>query len=157
MSEGELKIRRLSLETATEALQRLLEFNEIDYEDEDGVTEHTEDGESIDVGAELRSNHRKLIKAIQKGRLVVNDDGHRVTCTQHLKIADKLTGPFEWGVISGRTGRLAAKTNIKATDFDGQVLCLIASMTGRELKEVYSLEGPDYTLAKALGMLFFVA
>jgi hypothetical protein len=159
MSDVDVQVRprKLSLETATDELQKLLDFNEIDYDEEDGNVEEI-DGEDVDIGSALKSNHPKLIKAIRKGRLVINaSDSGRVTCTQHLKLQDVVSGPLEWGTLSGKSGRLAAKSKIEATDFDGQVKCLAASMTKRDLREIYALEGADYTLAKALGMLFFVA
>ena len=153
----EIRVHKLSMDTATDELQKLLDFNEIDYDDEDGNVEEV-DGEEVDIGAALRSNHRKLIKAIKKGRLVINESSvGRVTCTQTLKISEHVSGALEWGVLTGKSGRLAAKSKIKHDDFDGQIMCLVASMTKRDLREIYALEGADYTLAKALGMLFFVA
>ena len=59
--------------------------------------------------------------------------------------------------MTGATGMIAGKNKVAVDDFHGQILCVVSGMTGHVLSEIIGLKGKDIILAKALGLLFFVA
>ena len=147
--------REFSSEVAEDHLKNLLDFYDIDYEDSDDIEV---DSEILDVGAELKKQHGKLIRAIMKGRveIVERDDG-AVEVLQHLDRPSDCVTPLVYHEMTGAVGMVASKKKVAFDDFHKQILCTVAGLTQQELKDVLTLKGRDHTLMKALGLLFFAA
>jgi len=143
---------KLSKETATEQLEILLDYYDID--DSDFI-----DDETGEVSPAVASIKRKLIKALSKGRLELEfDDNGQFTgyVFQHLEgTYKKLESPVKYKKLGG-AAKVATKEAGENNKY-GKVYALMGSLCGFGSAAMIKLDGPDSLAMENLGLLFLLA
>ena len=140
----------LSKEAATEQVQLLLDYYDIDFntdfEDEDG----SEDSKR----AALRA-HRQLVKDTMKGHLDFHEDEKGgLLVTQILK-HPLSTGDVERITYHPVTGRAkTAMRSASSNDLHGKMYAFLGGLSKQGKVVIESLQGTDLKTAEALGLLF---
>ncbi len=135
MSDSTNKPKLISEKVATEQMQILYDYYDIDIEEATG-----------DPKTALQNAHQRLINAIRKGRLAIEDkDGLKVT--QIVRGGDTL----EYKVVSG-----GAKLAMKAADSENhrRMYQMLAYLVGLTCSDIAKLTGFDLSVAECLGLLF---
>lgn len=147
MSEVE-KQTIISQENAEAQMESLFDYYDIDLEDYEGLSiKGTNTRKALEV------SKRKLIKAIKKGRLEINEDEDGFSITQTLKGKYKTLSEIRYKPISGR-----AKVEMdKYESENAKMYGLLAAMSGVEAAHIQALRGPDLSTAECLGGFFLLS
>lgn len=129
---------KLSEESASAILDKLIEYYEIDLDDLPSASK-----DSIDA------TMKKLVKFIRKGRLEINtEDG--IQCIQTLRDGKtKIT----YKELCGKAK--IAMGSKKETDHHGRLFALLGALSDGETT-IAQLKGPDLSLVECLGGLFLL-
>lgn len=148
-SKEESAGQKISRESAEAAVDEFFDYYELDPEDEDP-----------DSKAQLVKAKKKMVKAVQNGRLEfkteTNKKGIEEMCVyQHLKkpLANG-TATFRYREMGGR-----AKTAMKGAgenDMAGKMQSLLGYLSGTSAGIIADLQGVDYSLAESLSLVFLL-
>lgn len=128
----------ISKEVAKEALDSFYDYYEIDMNDLD-------DDLKMAVAGEVQ---RKLIKALQSGRLQISG----ASVKQTLKNPPGEVTEITYGELTGKA-KIAMKGKAEA-DHYGRIYALLGSLSGLGETAITGLKGPDLSLAECVGVLF---
>lgn len=143
---------KLSIETAAEQLELLLDFYEMD--DSDFI-----DDDTGEVSAAVKSIKRKLVKAISKGRLELEmDENGSFTGNIHQHLDGKYK-KIESPITYKRLGGVAKVATKEASDNNkyGKIYAMMGSLCGLGARSMIALTGPDSLAMENLGLLFLLA
>lgn len=128
----------ISQETAEEHLAELFDYYELVPED---LPEQ--------ISSMFNSIHKKLIKAIRKGRVEIGESG---SITQHLKKPSGDINIIEYRELDGRAKKAMQKCN--SDDLNGRLYELLGALSGLGSRAIASLKGVDLSTAECIGFVF---
>jgi len=132
---------KISEENATAQLQVLLDYYDIDFAD----------FEDDKLRQAMTHASKKLVKAIQKGRLeIVESDG--ITIRQHLKNPSGEVSVLTYREVDG-TSKVAMKSKGDGDNY-GKIYAMMGSLSGLGDVAIQKLKGVDLALVENLGTLF---
>lgn len=136
-------VNKISAVTAEAQLDTLFDYYDIQLDDV--VNKQARDG--------LESSRTKLVRMVQKGRLIIEEKDGDLKITQHLAkpmAADAKT--IEYGEVCG-DAKVAMGTK-KEGDNYGQIYALLGSISGLGETAIRKLRGVDLSVAECLGAIF---
>jgi hypothetical protein len=135
---------KLSIENATEQLAIMADYYELDWEED---FPKTDKGGSVGTQTE-----RKLLKAIQNGRLEISETEDGIEIVQHLK---RKAGNVEKLVYKRISGN--AKTALKDLDKGSphaKIYALLGAISGEGETTIRKLTDLDLSTAECLSSVF---
>lgn len=126
---------QISRETAEREFQKIVDYYEIEEFDREDQQDLFDQSKS------------KLVKAIQKNRLKI-DDENGLKITQTTKSGENL----EYREIDGRAKQAMSKA--KEGDHAGKMYAMLGSLCGGGPDLIMKLKGPDLSTAESLGAVF---
>ena len=132
---------KVSAEAAREQLDVLYSYYEIDFDD---MPEK--------LGEALKATDRKLVKAVQKGRIEIGtDDNGIIKVTQHIRNGE----PLEYREIDGSAK--IAMGGKDENDSYGKAYALMGSLCGLGETAITQLKSHDLSVVECLGTVFLQA
>lgn len=128
-----------------------------DYYDVDLATDLLADGEDPDDRATRagESMKKKLLTAIQKGRLEIAEGDDGLVVSQHLRRPiPGVPNPLVYGEVTGRAKTVMSK--FKKDDAHGRIYAFLGALSGEGASAIMRLKGVDMGLAEVLGAIFLM-
>ena len=136
---------KISLEVAENQVQELFDYYDIDVDDIDDE----------DQKSNLFTARKKAIRAVQQGRLIIEEKEGSLKVTQVLSKPPGDIDRLEYREIDGKS-KIGLK-NKKKNDGFGRIYTLLGSLAGLSETAIAALKGKDMGLAESLGLIFLQA
>jgi hypothetical protein len=136
-------MEKISKESAEEHFKIFLDYYEIDLDEED----------DDEVRSANKSIKKKIVKAIQLGRIEFKEENDTLNVYQHLKHSIQgIESPLVYKEPTGYS-KIAMKESGKEDQY-GKLYHLLGGMCGHGKAPFLKMRGKDLSVAESLGLLF---
>lgn len=134
----------VDLNTATEEVDKWLDFKKVSQRKRDSKKEHIEE----------------LVDAVVDGTLILDENfswTHNLRFPIRTQEDNQESAPIETFTYKPRVDIGSVQNYLKrisGSDFDGRVVCYVAALTSRATEMIKRLDTEDYSIAQAIAVFF---